>query len=53
MSGFGFGALVGAHLSPGCPRDGRQLLLELVADEGAESGLRAVWTDPSSEGVGS
>ncbi len=43
-------ALVGAHLSPVCPRDGRQLLLELAADACAESGLRAVWTDVDEGG---
>ena len=42
-------ALVGAQLSPVCPRDDRRWLLELVADEGAASGLRAVWTDPDEE----
>jgi len=42
-------ALVGAQLSPVCPLDDRRWLLELVADEGAASGLRAVWTVPDQE----
>jgi len=43
-------AVLGATLSAVCLRDGRELILELVADEGAASGLRAVWTeaDPGS-----
>ncbi len=42
-------ARVGAHLTAPCPRDGRELLLELAADEQTESGLRPVWTDLEEE----
>ena len=41
--------LAGVHLSPVCPREGRQVLLELAADESAACGLRALWTDPDEE----
>jgi len=30
-----------------CPHCGQEWLLELVADDEAECGLRAVWTDPA------
>lgn len=42
-------AVAGATLSPVCPRDGQELLLELEADEQAGAGLRAVWTDLDDE----
>jgi len=42
-------AVAGATLSPVCPRDGQELLLELESDEQAEAGLRAVWTDLDDE----
>jgi hypothetical protein len=32
-----------------CPRDGVDWIVELVADSSADSGLRAVWPDPSPQ----
>ncbi len=42
-------AVPGMVLDPVCPRDGRKWLLELVADDYVESGLRPVWTDPKRD----
>lgn len=41
--------LLGAKLEVVCPEGGEAWLLELVADERAESGLRPVWTDLEDE----
>jgi len=45
-------AVAAAKLDVVCPEGGEGWLVELVADEGAESGLRAVWTVPDQEGEG-
>ncbi|MGH8902545.1 MAG: hypothetical protein ACRDYA_12915 [Egibacteraceae bacterium] len=42
-------AILKAPLCVVCPRDGIEWGLELVTDEAAESGLRAVWTDPEPQ----
>ncbi|MGH8931763.1 MAG: hypothetical protein ACRDZO_14350 [Egibacteraceae bacterium] len=42
-------AVPGIVLDLFCPKDGRKWLLQLVTDEGAESGLRPVWTDPKQD----
>jgi hypothetical protein len=39
-------AIPGEKLDVVCPRDGVDWCLELVADQTAEGGLRAVWTIP-------
>jgi len=45
-------AVPGAVLRTVCPRDGREWLVELVADDETETGLRPVWTDPEDQGEG-
>jgi len=45
-------AVAGATLNSLCPRDGQEWLVELVADEEAESGLRAVWTEADQKQEG-
>ena len=42
-------AVPGASLEPTCPRDGVDWLLELVADSATESGLRAIWSAPTTQ----
>lgn len=42
-------AVPDAVLDPVCPRDGVDWALQLIADENAGSGLRAVWAPPDDK----